>query len=587
MNQSNQMMLTSNDGAVLVLVAILLAVSIVLTGYLWERVANFVNSENQAHLDEEILAITEAGLDKAIWSLNANDAYAGETSTSFGDGQFTISVVSIDSNTRQITATGYIPDSVDPIAQKTISIEALKSSSTVNFSYAMQSAAGGITMYNNAGVNGDVYSNGSIYASNNAFVNGDVWIAGGSSAPTINQSHETNNGSYQFGHSSQYRDIAQSFVPTTTGTINEVEVYLRKQSNPSNLTLRIAPDDGGQPDDSDIASGTLQSSWVTSSLSWISVDLTSTPTLNAGQTYWIILDGGNNSSRYYYWGSDSAQGYANGQAMRSSNWNNQNWSSINRDLNFRVYMGGTSGNEFDGAPNVHVYGDLHANHIQDVTISGDAYYQSINNASATNYYPGSTDPSELDLPISDADVQQWKDDAENGGTHSGDYTACPSTIGPMKITGNLILGNNCTLTVTGTLWIEGNMTSGNTVTINLDSGYGANGGIIIVDGDITPGNTLDINGSGQSDSYVMLISTNATSTAISTNNNLTVEGILYAMNGTLDMRNNVIANEVVAQELILQDNVVINYNQGLTNATFSSSASGSGWAMRDGTWQQQ
>lgn len=800
--------------------------------YLWRLVGTFIYTESQAILGEQTLAIAEAGIEKAIWGLNHDSDYAGETATSFGSGEFTTVVTTLDTNTRKITTTGYIPSASNPNYETTVSIEALSSTTVVNFPYGMQAGQGGITMGNNNTISGGIYSNGTISAANNSQIVGNTWVAGlvdpptelafestngtsfgnglqfdgsedyvainnnsdydfgnsenfsialwfrtdevnpsetttlvakkentsdssqgyliyldddseevrfrisdgdgsnlftirsntsinnttewfhavfvyddssesasklyingvddnatnqtsgnfndigdlsnsldlvfgaesdvsysstghhfdgqidevyiydkaltaqealdiyndnattsnlighwgfeeGAGQTTIDTSPKGNNAilgpttssenedptwsngaeqtgdSFQFGYTSNLSDIAQSFIAPTSEALNEIDVRLKKTGSPSNLTLRVVEDDSGGPgkNSDQVTSGTLESSWVTTSLDWITVDLSSAPTLTSGQTYWIVLDGGADSSDYYHWSSDTSSGYTGGEAKYSKNWKNKPWNNIQQDLHFRVKLGG-SNSSFIGNSGVIVTGDLYAHSIDSTTVIGAAYYETLTNSTATAYYPNSEGPAQLDFPISQAQIDVWKLDAEAGGIHAGDYTTCNAAIGPLKITGNLELEGNCTLTVTGTLWIAGDIDIDNNNTIQLDSDYGGNGGIIVAGGQIALKNSNTVAGSGANDSYVLLVSeySDLANPAIEFNNSNSQKGIAYAPYGKILLNNSVENLEITGYQIETNNNVSIIHEIGLNNATFSSGTN-SAWAMRDGTWE--
>jgi len=588
-NRSIKNSISNQNGAVLILTTVILAVVTMLLGFLWSRVGGFVYNEGRAHLQEKVLAITEGGLDKAIWALNANSNYMGETNTALGDGTFSITVANIDSTTKRITAYGYIPNASNPIIQKAIEVEALMSGSEIVFNYGVQAGEGGLILNNNNDIEGNVYSNGNIVAINNVEIFGNTWIAG-NIAPEEGAGFTTQNTEYQFGHSSSIRDVAQSFVATKTGRISRIHVLLRKQSTPSDLTVRIVRDVSGNPGGSaqQIGQGTLDRNWITSTLSWIEVPITSTADLTVGQTYWLLLDGGSDSGKYYYWGADTAAGYASGVPKYSSNWSAGGWSSIaNRDLNFRVFLGGvTTG--FLGNNNIKAYGDIHAHHIQNVTMSGNAYYSTIQNATASSYFPNSPDPPSLPFPISQAQIDDWKAQSESAGVHNGNYTTCNSTLGAKKIQGNLNLNNNCTLTLTGNIWVTGDLILNNNITMKLDASFGGNGGVVVVGGRILLNNNIRVYGSGQSDSFVLLISelNSDNPPAIELVNNIVTDGIFFAPNGKILLNNNTDVLELTGETIELTNNIDIVFEQGISNATIAGGSIG-GWAMRDGTWVER
>jgi hypothetical protein len=122
--------------------------------------------------------------------------------------------------------------------------------------------------------------------------------------------------------------------------------------------------------------------------------------------------------------------------------------------------------------------------------------------------------------------------------------------------------------------------------VQLDSSYGGNGGVIVVSGQVYLNNSNQLLGSGQNDSYMLVVSEldSDSPPAIELNNNNIAEGILYAPNGRLFLNNSSDVLELSGETIELNNNVDLVYEAGLANATFSAGGS-SGWAMRDGTWQ--
>lgn len=126
----------------------------------------------------QALSLAEAGMDKAINQLNQGSSYSGESDTALGNGTFTVSVSSIDSKTKRITATGYIPDSASWIARKTIQANVGINGATVSFHYAIQSGNGGFELNNSSQIIGNVYSGGPVIGNNNNWIYGDVVSSG-------------------------------------------------------------------------------------------------------------------------------------------------------------------------------------------------------------------------------------------------------------------------------------------------------------------------------------------------------------------------------------------------------------------------
>jgi hypothetical protein len=276
--------------------------------------------------------------------------------------------------------------------------------------------------------------------------------------------------------------------------------------------------------------------------------------------------------------------------MVSANWNASPpvWSDAGRDFDFKVWTGGV----VTKIDNVDVTGDARANTIEDADIGGDAYYQTIVNTDVDGAeYPGSSDPGPIDMPLSDAVIAQWKSDAESGGTIAGDvsYTnGCNVSLGPKKITGNLTIDNNCTVTLTGTVYVVGNVSLSNNVVLRLSSGYGANSGILLADGKVDIYNNVAFQNSGTPGSYVMVLTTNtsldAADPAMALSNN-SENSIFYASDGMITVSNNAELKEVTAFKLYLENNASVQYESGLANVNFSKGPGG-GWSLKIGTLRE-
>lgn len=220
-------------------------------------------------------------------------------------------------------------------------------------------------------------------------------------------------------------------------------------------------------------------------------------------------------------------------------------------------------------------GNAWANTLTTVTVSstnGKAYCQTgSGNNLACDTSKGV--PATQGFPISDTDIQGWKNDATAGGTFVGTKTINSATsLGPLKIQGDLTVNN--TLTVTGTLWITGNVTISNGATIKLSTDYGDSGGIVLNDGTITMGNNVSLLGSGTSGSYLLLTSLSNSTSAMTVGNGNTTEVILFAPNGTINFGNNADVKAMTAKTISLGNNTILNYTTGFLDAVFNSGPTG-------------
>lgn len=238
--------------------------------------------------------------------------------------------------------------------------------------------------------------------------------------------------------------------------------------------------------------------------------------------------------------------------------------------------------------------------IKDVYVGGNVLaYSCLSSASVANltYVTGgshtctvrgatSSQSSEIlpqPLPISQSQIDGWKADATAGGASGSVTVSGTQSLGPKKITGNLTINNSATLKITGTIYVTGQISLSNNATIKLDSSYGSLGGVILSDGKIDMGENSIASGSGQSGSYLLMLTTNSANDALTLNNNV-VGSVFYASAGTINLNNNVQTKEVTGYGIALQNNAVITYESGLINSFFSSGPGGT-WKVT--SWQEK
>jgi hypothetical protein len=251
-----------------------------------------------------------------------------------------------------------------------------------------------------------------------------------------------------------------------------------------------------------------------------------------------------------------------------------------------------NGNRIEG---LEVGQDAKAHTCKNSTIAGTLTY--VSGGALENCTAGETvkeQPNEIlpkDMPISQSQIDDWKQEAELDGIIIGDYTIPISdfqNLGPVKIEGNLLIENNATLNQTGTIWVTGDLRVNNGAAIQLDfNSYGPLSGLIIIDGKTKIRPDTDLRGTGESGSYVMILSTNPevldeTNPAIEIDNN-TDAAIFYASQGLIVLKNNVQAREVTGYKVFLENNAEILYESGLQDTSFSTGPGGS-WEIA--TWRE-
>jgi hypothetical protein len=254
----------------------------------------------------------------------------------------------------------------------------------------------------------------------------------------------------------------------------------------------------------------------------------------------------------------------------------------------------------DSSTGKHAY----ANIIDDSTIGRNAYYQTsiISSSVGGSSNPGTPAPSELpplSMPILDADLDAWETVAVAGGTISSPCPYAPASgtvIGPKKINCDMVLSGTTVVTLTGPIWIAGNLTMSNSAQLKLDSSFGINSTMVIIDNpsdrltsskfDLS--NSAQVLGSGTAGSYVLIASRNDAAE----NNNSTIAirvgnssaaPIYFAPHGAIDLYNNISLKEVTGYKLQMSNAATVTYESGLANVQFSSGPSG-GWGIN--TWQE-
>lgn len=593
--------MTSNQkGQILIIVIVALGVVLFSVLFIIAGAQIYFGNAQHAYEAEKAVFLAEAGIDKAINSLNkSGGSYSGETETVLGDGSYSVTITSTDAATKIIEATGYVPSKDNPRVKRTIKITSSRGTG-VAFNYGIQVGEGGLVLGKHNTITGTIYSNGSITSDEDNRITGSAWVAGGPQ-PTADQSTDCTDANcidFIFGKrigSNDQLDVAQSFKPGSSGVLNKVSVKVKKFSSPPDVTVRVLQDSSGKPDKNAVlTTGTLYANLVSTGYGWIDVTFSSLPALTADTTYWLMIDTSSSSSNYWAWQNDLAQSYNRGNPKWSPDWRGSHptWNSFSPagDLSFKTFMGGAP-TSIRADKSLTVDGDVHANTIEKLTIGKDAYFQTIISSTvAGTQHSGSADPPPKVFPISDANVTDWKSQIDKPGTTIyGDITNCVATLGPVKIVGNFVLDpeKKCTITIKSPVWITGNFNVDNKNTFKLDSSYGASSGVIIVDGKVEMDNTNHFEGTGVGSSLLMVLSNYDSRTsdipAIKIKNNGNT-GVFYASTGIIEPGNNNTFKELTAWGIRLVDNSTIDYESGLSSALFTSGPSGS-YSLIKGTYQ--
>jgi hypothetical protein len=536
---------------------------------------------------EESYFVAEAGVEDVVYRLKTGMQVSSSEVFSVGDSTVTINTAdSFEGKT--VTAEGNSDDYIKRIETKVTQGEGAA------FNYGVQAGTGGFTLTGGSTINGNVYANGTISGDGGSHINGSATAANGAALTSdqTNDSPSTPGSQVVFANANGTQDFAQSFQVSQSGVLNKIQLELKRTSStPADRTIRIVTDNGGVPSTTNLSSQTLSASLVTTSFGWVEVVFPDYPQLTAGTTYWLVIDGGSNSSKYFTIAANNT--YANGTAKigkYSGTWNNTSPSGL--DAYFRVYMGGVVGKVYGPGGSqwyqpLVVTGDSWANTVEAVNTGGDLYCQtSINNSPSPSGTPCDTskgDPSPIGYPLSDALIDSWKTEAEAGGTQGSTSVGwAGATIGPRKINGDLTISGGGTLTLTGTVYVTGNVTTSGGGKIKLDSSYGHNSGVLVTDGKVSLTGDGQFSGSGQSGSYPLLVTTSDCPASGSCGGSpaIYISGgsgavILSAQNGTLQLNGGSAARSLTANEIVISGGGTIDYDSGIADISFATGPSGS------------
>jgi len=563
--------------AILSTLAILAIVLVIVSGASLTTILEQRITKNIVHSAQAYYA-AESGIEDSLYRIINNKNYQATNSLTVDSASAVINITDVGSQ-KSILVNG---EQTNRFRNLQVLLDV--ASETISFYYGAQVGEGGLIMDNNSTIEGSVYSNGSIQGGNGASITGDAWV--GNVPNSADQQSQIADTDYPVGQANPVIDAAQSFTSASSGQLVKISLYLKKSGSPTNKTVRLLTDNGGAPSKNLVSSGaygTLTASQVSqNSYGWIDITLNTPPAISAGTKYWIVVDSSLDSGNYFIWGKDSADAYAGGTGKYSPNWNavSPSWSSASGDFGFRTWLGTTQ----NYLNNISVGGDAHASAINNCAITGDAYYQTIEGSTVSGTsYPGTANPGLENLPISEANIADWKTEAEAGGTLNNDYiidAGATASLGPKKINGNLVISNHADLTVTGTIYVTGQISLFNGAKVRLGENYETGSGVIVTDGQISVSNNSVFFGNG-ANSYILFLTTKSGPAIDIANNSNTA--LFYASEGIINVANNAVLKEVTGYQITLQNGASIIYETGLASARFSSGSGGS-WSVSG--WQE-
>lgn len=243
-----------------------------------------------------------------------------------------------------------------------------------------------------------------------------------------------------------------------------------------------------------------------------------------------------------------------------------------------------------------------------ISAGGKAYCNTISGSSTTTCQSLSPQLAQP-YSISDQQIADWEASAVAGGT-----VAC--TSGAYEITTDITIGNKkipCdfkitgsgqgagpTITLTGPIWVTGNITIKNYMTVKVDPSYSGQTVAIIADA-VTPATRMTSNnikiesnsplfqGAPGGNSWIMFVSMNTGASngnpteAIELSNGANGDILLFSPYGDVKLEGQSDVKEVVAYKLTLSSQANVSYASGLTNVLFTSGPTGA-WYIQD--WKE-
>lgn len=254
-------------------------------------------------------------------------------------------------------------------------------------------------------------------------------------------------------------------------------------------------------------------------------------------------------------------------------------------------------------------GDAYAYTLDGGTVDGDAYYfEKIGGAVVYgNDYGYEPEEATTTLPITDEEIDAIKQDILDTGTviastspecAGGEYfTDSDITLGFVKIECDLRIkkqGSDTVLTLTGSVWVEGDVTFEAGPSVEIDAGVGNRTVPFIADNESNRATSSSISveqgttftGSGDPKSYVLLISQNEDAENGLPNNEDAItlaqssagDLLVYAGHGRITLGNSVSLKEITGYLISLGNSAEVIYESGLVNLLFTSGPGG-GYTM--------
>lgn len=248
---------------------------------------------------------------------------------------------------------------------------------------------------------------------------------------------------------------------------------------------------------------------------------------------------------------------------------------------------------------------MYAGTITDSIIAGSAYCNTISGSNRT--CQTLTPQIAQSFPITAQEIANYETAAVAGGTvtcSGGKYAINDSvSIGPKKIPCDLEItgsgsGGGPVITLGGPIWVTGDITLKNHLTVRVDPTLVDQSIMMIADNpsNHSTGSIVDIQGSNVvftgapgGESWVMLISENTSASQSGSTDAIKIlQGVqgdllVYARLGNIRLEQHASVKEVTAYKITLRNTANVIYQSGLENALFTSGPGGT-WTIQD--WKE-
>lgn len=558
---------------------------IVITGVMRTIIRSHQNTQN-IYSARQGYSFAESGIEDVMYRLKNNMSVSTTEILTLNGNTATTTISDIGLNKKRISSLGENKN-----IDRNVSADIFTGVGT-SFVYGVQVGEGGLSM-TSATINGNVYSNGQIIGTSSSYITGSATSAGNGAEVKVLDAEAYGNtaGTIRCGNISP---VAQKFTAGSTDFISKISLISgRTSAFNCNLTIKIVNDNSGIPGTTVFSSSTIPSSGISTSLASQKFNLNSYSKIVSGSSYWIVFttDGSTSSSKYFTFRQITPTPYGplpNGFYVNTSG----TWSSsYDRAILFSLYKGGIIGTITSSSGSmwnpIHVgssgTGNAKANTVNYTNVVGSLYCKN-GTGNNKNCDTSLADPVQIPFPITDEKIDEWKQEALDGGTYNGNYSVgwAGASIGPLKINGDLTVSGGGILNLTGPLWVTGTITLNGGGKIKLDSSYGIKDGMVISDGEISISGGGNATGSGTAGSYLMMITTSPSSNAVSLNGGAGAV-VLFAPNGTINISGGASVKEATGYAVSIGGGATLTYESGLADMDFTTGPSGS-WEIS--SWKE-